>query len=110
MKKIYLFFTVVGFIAPNILVAIESFETGNFMLYTNPMATINGMFANRISTIFGIDLLMAVLVFIIWSYGESKRLAIKKVGIVWIVTFLFGLAGAFPLFLYLREGKLSTNY
>ncbi|HBH06944.1 MAG TPA: hypothetical protein DDX92_10135 [Flavobacteriales bacterium] len=109
MKKIYLILTVIGFIAPTILVLMESIETGNILLYLNPLATIEGMFSNRISTIFMIDLLFAVLVFFIWSYSEAKRLQITRIWVVWILTMLFGIAGGFPLFLYLREDKLSFN-
>ena len=103
MKNIYLLLAIIGFILPTIFVIFESVETGNILLYTNPLATIEGMFANRISTIFIIDLLFGVLVFMIWSYRESKAHGIKNIGVVWLLTFLFGFAGGFPLFLYLRE-------
>ena len=103
MKTLYLLLAVVGFIIPTIFVSIESFETGNILLYTNPAATITGMFANRISTIFMIDLLMVVMVFFIWSYSESKKHGVKRIGLVWLLTLLFGLAGGLPLFLYLKR-------
>ena len=103
MKKIYLLLAIIGFVAPSILVVMESYETGNILLYADPLATIQGMFNNRISSIFSIDLLFTVLVFFIWSYSESSKKRIKGVGYVWLFTMLFGLAGGFPLFLYLRE-------
>lgn len=109
MKNIYLILAIIGFIAPSILVSIESVETGNILLYTNPIATIDGMFANRISTIFMIDLLFAVLVFFVWTYNEAKKTGMKKVGLVWVLTMLFGLAGGFPFFLYLREKAIETQ-
>jgi hypothetical protein len=109
MKTIYLLLSAVGFIVPTIFVSIESFETGNILLYTNPLATINGMFANRISTIFMIDLLMVVMVFFIWSYSESKKYEIKRIGVVWLLTMLFGLAGGLPLFLYLKEKTVANK-
>ena len=109
MKNIYLTLAIIGFISPSILVSIESLETGNILLYTNPMATIEGMFANRISTIFMIDLLFTVSVFFIWSYSEKKKHEIKNLGLVWILTMLFGLAGGFPLFLYLKEKTIAIN-
>ena len=109
MKTIYLLLSVVGFIIPTIFVTIESIETGNILLYTNPAATFNGMFANRISTIFMIDLLMVVMVFFIWSYSESKKYGVKKIGLVWILTMLFGLAGGLPLFLYLKEKTIANK-
>jgi len=107
MKNIYLVLAIIGFIAPSVLVVMESLETGNILLYTNPMATIKGMFANRIASIFMIDLLFTVLVFFLWSYHETKKHQIQKIGLVWILTMLLGLAGGFPLFLYLREKAIE---
>lgn len=103
MKNIFLILTIIGFTLPNYLVILESMETGNILLYANPLATINGMFANRIASIFMIDLLFAVLVFFIWTYWESKKYQIKNLYLVWVFTMLFGLAGGFPLFLYLKS-------
>ena len=108
MKSLYLILAIIGFIAPNILVAMESIETGNILLYTNPIATVEGMFANRISSIFLIDLLFTVVVFFIWTYMDGRKAGVKNIGIVWVLTLLFGLAGGFPLYLYLKE-KAITN-
>lgn len=104
MKKFYLFLSIIGFIAPNILVYMVSVETGNILLLLNPSATVAGMFANRISAAFIVDLHVVVLVFFIWSYTEAKRYGIKNVWIIWLLTLLFGMAGSFPLFLYKIEG------
>ena len=109
MQRTYLILTILGFMAPSIPVAIESADTGNFLLYANPMATMEGMFANRISTIFMIDLLFVVLVFFIWSYHESRKYGVKRIGVVWALTLLLGLAGGLPLFLYLRERKRALK-
>lgn len=105
MKNIYLILTLIGFIFPTVFVTLESIETGNILLYTNPLATIEGMFANRISTIFSIDLFITLFVFFIWSYTQSKKHDIKQIWIVWLLTMLFGLGGGFPFFLYLKEKK-----
>ena len=109
MKKLYLTLSIIGFLAPSVLVALESVETGNILLYTNPIATIEGMFSNRISTIFMIDLLFAVVVFFVWSYVDSKRIGVKGIGLVWVLTILLGLAGGFPLYLYLKEKSIVDN-
>ena len=107
-RTVYLSLAIIGFLAPTLLVITESVETGNILLYTNPLATIEGMFANRISTIFMIDLLFVVLVFFIWTYIDGKRHGVKRLGLVWILTLLLGLAGGFPLYLYLKE-KTTDN-
>lgn len=103
MKTIYLVLSILGFAAPNVLVFIESFETGNIMLYARPLDTFADMFANRISSIFAIDLLIAVLVFFVWTYQDSQRNGQKTPYGIWIATMLLGLSGTFPLYLYLRE-------
>lgn len=103
MKNSYLVLAILGFIAPNVLVVIESVENKNILLWTNMAQTLEGMFANRIATIFMIDLLFAVLVFFIWTYTEKKRVGMNKVWLTWILTLLFGIAGGLPLFLYYRE-------
>lgn len=109
MKKVYLSLSLIGFIAPSILVTLESVETGNILLYSNPLVTIEGMFANRISTIFMIDLLFAVFVFFLWTFLDAKVYKVKRVGLVWLLTMLFGLAGGFPLYLYLKEKTISNK-
>ena len=109
MKRLYLLLSIIGFIAPSILVAIESVETGNILLYTNPIATIEGMFSNRISTIFMIDLLFTVMVFFVWTYVDGKKAGIKNIRLVWILTMLLGLAGGFPFYLYLKEKTIANN-
>lgn len=107
MKKTYLVLSILGFVITNVLMGIISVETGNILLWTKPAETIAGMYANKISTVFAIDLLFVVMVFMIWSWHEAKRYNMKGVGWIWLSVFIFGLAGPFPLFLYLREKKLS---
>lgn len=109
MKNPYLLLSIIGFIAAGILIAFESIETGNILLYTHPMATIDRMFANSISTVFLIDLLFTVLVFFIWTYIDGKRTDVKNSGIVWIMTLLFGLAGGFPFYLYVKERSTANK-
>ena len=109
MKNMYLVLAIVGFVAPNILVVAESIETGNIMLYANPAATFESMFANRISSIFAIDLLLAVVVFFVWSFNDAKKEGVKNIYIIWMLTMLLGLAGGFPLYLYKRELSKTAN-
>jgi hypothetical protein len=106
MKKSLLMLTVVGTIIPNIFVVKESLESGNYLLYAAPLDTFKDMFANNVSSAFMVDLLFIVLLFLVWSYRESKRLAMKNVWLFWIYTFAFGIAGGLPLFLYFRHDKL----
>ena len=109
MKNLYIFLSVVGFVTPNIYVAIESVETGNILLWLDPMATIGGMFANRIATAFVLDLVCVVLAALAWMYFESKRLRMKNYLMYVALTALFGLGGPLALFLYKREAHLGQT-
>ena len=109
MKNFYLIATVLGFAAPNVFVAKESFETGNILLWLDPSRTMALMFENTISTAFVVDLLVVVAIFFVWTYGEAKRYGLKNIGVIWILTMLFGMAGTFPLFLYLRHGRIENS-
>ncbi len=106
MKTTYLLLTSIGTILPNIFVVQESLLTGNYFLYRYPIDTFNAMFVNHISSAFVTDLFFIVILFLIWTYKESKRLQIKRVYLLWIYTFAFGIAGGLPLFLYFRENQL----
>ncbi len=107
MKNTYLLASIIGFIAPNIFAVKESIETGNILLWRRPLDTFQGMFANNISTAFSIDLLLVVLVFLLWSYHESKKLQISGWGLLVGLTMFLGMSGTFPLFLYWRQQKLE---
>ena len=107
MKTWYLILAIIGFLLPNTLVLLESIETGNILLYAQPINTLEQMFVNRISSIFAIDLLFGVLVFFIWSYQTAKHLSFKSLAGIWIVTLLFGFACGFPLFLYLQKKRFD---
>lgn len=107
MKRTYLLLTIIGTILPNIFVALEGIKSNNYFLYTKPIDTINGMYANHISSAFVTDLLFIVVLFLFWSYKEAKQYRIKNVGIIWAYTFLFGIAGGLPLFLYYREKTIN---
>lgn len=108
-KNTLLVLTILGFIAPNILLIKVSIETGNILLWTNPSATIVGALANDISAAFLVDLLFVVSVFFMWTYTMAKQLAIKNVWLYWLLTLLFGMAGTLPLFLYQIEKRRKTD-
>lgn len=101
---------IIGFIVPNVFVVLETMETGNFLLWLNPKQTLYAMFHSRISSAFVSDLLFVVLVFFIWTYRQAMRYSMKNIWVIWILTMLFGMAGAFPLFLYMREAQRKKKY
>ncbi len=69
-KTLYLILSGLGFIAPNLYVAKVSIETGNYLLWLDPMATLHGMFQNIISSAFVVDLLVVVLIFFMDLSGQ----------------------------------------
>lgn len=109
MKKVYLTLTIIGTILPNVFVVMESIQSGNYLLYRNPLDTFNGMFSNNISSAFVVDLLFVVVLFLIWSYKEAQQRKMKNVYFYWLYTFAFGIAGGLPLFLYFREKQLHQK-
>ena len=84
-----------------------SIESGNLLLWTRPLETMAGMFANRIAAAFAIDLLFVALVACIWFYSEGRRVGMRRIWIYWVLTLAFGLAGTLPLFLLNRERRLE---
>lgn len=109
MKNKYLILTIIGTILPSIFALKETFESGNILLYRYPIDTFKGMFANNISSTFMMDLLFIVVLFLIWSFYEAKKLKIKGIGWIWLYTFAFGIAGGLPLFLHFREKKVNQK-
>lgn len=53
------------------------------------------------------DILVAALTFVFWLYVESKRLGMRFWWIYGILTFGIAIAFAFPLFLLMRERRLT---
>jgi len=107
MRNKYLTLTIVGTILPNIFVIKETLETGNILLYRYPIDTFNAMFVNNVSSAFITDLLFIVILFLIWSYKDSKKYQLKKLGLIWLYTFAFGIAGGLPLYFYIRSKYIS---
>jgi hypothetical protein len=109
MKRVYAALSVLGYVAANWFVILVSVDTGNVLLWTRPLETMAGMFANRIAAAFAIDLLLTALVACIWFHAEGKRLGMRRVWIYWALTLAFGLAGTLPLFLLHREDYLAPE-
>ena len=107
LKRLYIALAVVGYISANWFVLQVSIDTGNLLLWTRPLQTMAGMFANRITTAFAVDLLFTALVACIWFHVEGTRIGMRRVWSYWLLTLAFGLAGTLPLFLLHRERRLE---
>lgn len=109
MKRLYAGLSLIGYLASNWFVVQVSLKTGNVLLWTRPLETMAGMFANEIAAAFAIDLLLTAQVACIWFYFEGRRLGMRRIPAYWLLTLAFGLAGTLPLFLYHRETRLQER-
>ena len=66
-------------------------------------------YATNASSSIANDVTVGALTFLVWSYFEAKRLAMKAWWAFIPLTLLIAFAFAFPLFLLLRERKLANG-
>jgi hypothetical protein len=64
---------------------------------------------NRISTFFGLDVLVSAIVLIRFVRVENSRLKVRRWWLAVIAVFTVGVSLGLPLFLYLRELKLEQD-
>jgi ABC-type spermidine/putrescine transport system permease subunit II len=99
MRKLYLALSILGFALPFLFVIEESFETGNYFLWVDPLHTFKVLFQNNISSAISMDLIAVGVVFIVWTIYESLKYKIRELPLVWLTALLMGLGGSIPLFL-----------
>lgn len=78
-------------------------EHGGFSVIT--FVTEN--YVNNASASITNDLLVVVAAFLIWSFVEARRLAMRYWWCYPVLTFAVAIAFAFPLFLLFRERRLT---
>jgi hypothetical protein len=61
------------------------------------------LFANRISSFFGMDVLVSAAVLVVFMRSEGSRLRIAGRWLPIVALLLVGVSLAFPMFLYMRE-------
>lgn len=75
-----------------------SFDIGAFVAASSPNAAAKSL---------AWDLAIACLAGLLWIFFESKRLGLRFFWIYIILAFGIAYAFAFPLFLFIRQGKLE---
>ena len=65
------------------------------------------LFANRISSFFGMDVLVSAAVLVVFMRSESSRLRVAGRWLPIVALLLVGVSLAFPMFLYMRERNLE---
>jgi len=81
-----------------IMTSPEGFSVGKF---------IADNYVNAASASISNDLTVVTLLFVFWSFLESRRLAMKHWWLYIVLTFTVAIAFAFPLFMLFRERHLS---
>jgi hypothetical protein len=66
------------------------------------------MFANPITSMFAVDLLITSFVFWVFLFAEGRRLEMGNLWLYVLLNLFVGLSLAFPLFLYFRAGVLES--
>ncbi len=61
------------------------------------------LFANRISSFFGLDVIVSSVVLWIFVWAEGRRLEMRRLWLPLVALLTVGVSLALPLFLYLRE-------
>lgn len=106
-ERILLALTVVGFVAPNTMVALFAVRHG---------LTFNGYFGHWVQSLpaaqLALDLIVAFVAFVLWAAWEGRRLGMRSWWVPVPASLLSGLCFGVPLFLLLREravGKRTTR-
>ncbi|MEZ5572553.1 MAG: DUF2834 domain-containing protein [Halioglobus sp.] len=104
-RMLYLLLTIAGLVMTwkyNLQFIEESggsFDVGEFMAASS---------ANAASQSLTWDLTIACLAGLLWIFYESKRLGLRFFWVYIILTFGIAYAFAFPLFLFIRQGRLES--
>lgn len=102
-KYVYLALFIVGSIVPYLAFVPWVMDHG-----VDISRLVEELFANRISAFFGLDVIIATIVFWVFINWEGKRVGVP----LWppiIASLLIGVSSALPLFLFLRECRIQPT-
>jgi hypothetical protein len=104
MRAFYLIVAVLGLVLPYAFFVPFLVENGlNLPLF------VQQMFANRIAGFFSLDVIVSSLALWGFVYAEGRRLSMKRLWVYVLLNLLVGVSFALPVFLYVREGKLTVG-
>ncbi len=102
LKTLYLILCVIGAVLPCWQFVPWVSQNGlNMPLFFHQL------FANRISSFFGMDVFVSAAVLVVFVRSESSRLRIAGRWLPVLALLLVGVSLAFPMFLYMRERNLE---
>lgn len=61
------------------------------------------LFANRVSSFFGLDVMVSALAVLVWAASQRRRLGTRRLAICVLATIGIGPSCGLPLLLYLRD-------
>jgi len=99
-KDFYLRFAILGLVLPYYFF---------YQFRFNIPLLFDQLFANHITTFFAVDLVISIIVFWVWMFGEAIRLQMKNAWVYILASLVVGLSFALPLFLYFRERELESQ-
>jgi hypothetical protein len=67
------------------------------------------LFANRVGSFFGLDVLVSAVVLIVFIQVEGRRLRMRHIWLPVLGTLLVGVSLGLPLFFYLRQLHLERH-
>jgi hypothetical protein len=67
------------------------------------------LFANSISSFFGVDVIVATVCLWVFAYFEGRKARVKHVWAPVVASLLVGISLGLPLFLYLRESRATVQ-
>lgn len=104
LKIIYLLLGILGTILPYSQFLVFLLEHGLDM----PLF-IEQLFANRVSSFFGMDVIVSSLVFWTFVFWEGSRLKMPNLWIYIMANLLVGVSLGLPLFLLMRQQQLEQQ-
>jgi hypothetical protein len=104
MKMVYLTAAVAGMLVPYYFWGAFLRESG-----LDLALLLAQLFANHISTFFAVDLIITAIVFLLFSYRESRKRGISSWWAYVLATLLVGPSFSLPLFLYQRERLMERG-
>ncbi len=98
MKRTYFILAFFGFVVPYYFFIRFVLNFGFDMMEMG-----NQLFASDMSTCFAVELIMVAVVFLIFSYFNSRRMGMKNWWIYLLATLAVGPSFSIPLYLGIRE-------
>jgi len=101
-KAEYLVLSVLGAVAP----------LSQFVLFVrehgfDARLMVQQLFSTRMGAFFAMDVIVSAIVLIAFVRMESKRIGLQRAWIPVLATLCVGVSLGLPLFLYMREGKIT---